>query len=163
MKRKNHHEKLFDLIRKGEFNQFNCFEWKGPKDKNGYGITTYSDEGKKKKTVKVHRLIWTILQGDIPKEMLICHACDNPKCFNINHLFLGTPKDNSKDRDAKGHGPFHNQKGESNFSATLTECTVLKIRKLYSEGWRICEIVKEFGINQPTVNKIVHRQRWKHI
>jgi len=49
-----------------------------------------------------HRAAYEIWVGPIPKEKLICHHCDNPICFNPDHLFLGTQKDNLKDMHAKG-------------------------------------------------------------
>lgn len=155
-------QKLFELIKKGKFNEKNCFEWIGPFDKDGYGVTTFSPN-KVRKIIRVHRLIYFLLKDEIIEGMLVCHACDNPKCFNINHIFLGTNKDNCQDREEKGRGRTQNQRGEKNHSAILNEVTVLQIRKLYSEGTRVCELVKIFNLNQPTVSKIVHRKRWIHI
>lgn len=156
--------KLFQLIKKGKFNESDCFEWTGPYDKNGYGITTYSIN-KKKKTWKVHRLIHFLINGEIPDGIFVCHACDNPKCFNLCHIFLGTPKQNSRDRDKKKRdgGLMRNQFGENNRMAKLNEITVLEIRKLYNKGTRICELARIFNLPNPTISKIVHSLRWKHI
>lgn len=152
---------LMRLIKHGLFSEKGCFCWTGPYDKDGYGITSYNQPDKSKKTVKVHRLFWTLINGTIPKEYFICHACDNPKCFNLEHLFLGTAKENCEDRERKGRGKriF----GEKNHSASLCAKDVLQIRKLYSEGLRVCDLVRMFNILQPTITKIVHRKRWKHI
>ncbi len=162
MKSEYEQTKLFELIKKGKFNSTNCFEWTGPSDKSGYGITTFTPE-KIKKTWKVHRLIYFLLLGEIPEGMFVCHACDNPKCFNLCHLFIGTAKDNSQDRENKGRGSTSNQRGELNPCATLDNKAVLLIRKMYAEGSRVCELVKIFNIPQPTITKIVHRKRWIHI
>ncbi len=154
-------EKLFQLLLHGKFNENNCFEWQLACDKNGYGISNYINNENKTRSWKVHRLIWHILVGEIPEKLLVCHACDNPKCFNVNHLFIGSPKENSQDREKKGRGRI--QLGELNVMSCLSEIEVLLIRKKYSEGMRICDLVIEFKRNQATISKIVHRNRWKHI
>jgi hypothetical protein len=160
MKNEYHEKKLFELLKKGKFNDKSCLEWVGPIDKDGYGITTFSD-GVPKKTWKVHRLIFLLLKGNIEEGNFICHACDNPRCFNLCHLFEGTPKDNSLDRKHKGRNG--DQRGEKNGSNRLPDKIVLQIRKLYSEGMRVCELVRMFNVQQGTVSKIVHRKRWIHI
>ncbi len=157
---KYNQEKLVAILKRSKKVENGCLEWTGPRDKNGYGITTYSD-GFCKKTWKLHRLKFFILNGEIPKGMLICHKCDNPSCFNINHLFLGTPKENSQDREKKGRS--REQRGEKNHMAILDKETVIQIRKMYAEGKRNCDLMKIFNLNQATVTKIVLKKRWKHI
>jgi len=78
-----------------------CWEWNGPYTRSGYGMLTVD-----KKVKRSHRLVWEMLVGPIPNDgsahgICVCHKCDNPKCVNINHLFLGTMADNVRDRDAK--------------------------------------------------------------
>ncbi len=77
-----------------------CIEWQGAKHRNGYGLVRIDGIG-----FKVHRAVWTLVKGEIPKGMHVLHTCDNPPCFNIKHLFLGTHLDNMRDRKAKGRYP----------------------------------------------------------
>jgi hypothetical protein len=53
-----------------------------------------------------HRVAWVLHYNMlIPKDLLVCHSCDNPACCNPTHLFLATVAVNMKDRDLKGRCP----------------------------------------------------------
>lgn len=54
-------------------------------------------------TNSLHRIAWEAHNAEpIPPGMYVCHTCDNPLCFNPQHLFLGTPQDNMDDKCRKG-------------------------------------------------------------
>lgn len=70
-----------------------CKEWQGSRDMAGYGRL-----GNR----LVHRMVWLYDNGPIPDGMMIRHKCDNPSCFNIDHLEIGTHEDNMRDMAERG-------------------------------------------------------------
>ncbi len=73
-----------------------CVEWEGALS-GGYGV-------RRVRGVRwyVHRLAWTEEHGPIPDGMVVRHRCDNPRCYNVEHLQLGTQSDNTQDMHERG-------------------------------------------------------------
>lgn len=74
-----------------------CWEWQRSLNNGGYGRSHFNG-----KQIKAHRLSFLLTHHEIPEGMLVLHKCDNPKCVNPDHLFLGTHYDNMQDMKAKG-------------------------------------------------------------
>lgn len=70
-----------------------CWLWQGHCDRGGYGRLAGA---------RAHREAWVQTFGPIPDGLWVLHRCDNPPCCNPRHLFLGTPKDNTRDMMEKG-------------------------------------------------------------
>lgn len=76
-----------------------CWEWVGAKLVRGYGHLSH--EGK---YLLAHRVSYELHNGPIPDGLLVLHSCDNPACVRPDHLWVGTPKQNTEDMHKKGRG-----------------------------------------------------------
>jgi hypothetical protein len=73
-----------------------CLIWQGPPNAKGYGQVRFHQ-----RTSLAHRWAWAIRNGPIPKGMFLCHRCDERRCVNPDHLFLGDWRLNMADLKAK--------------------------------------------------------------
>lgn len=86
-----------------------CLEWTAAIDRGtGYGRRQHNG-----KPMLAHRVAWMIVNGEIPDGAQVLHRCDNPKCVDVNHLFIGSQSDNIKDMHSKGRASGM-QRGHSN-------------------------------------------------
>jgi len=101
-----------------------CWNWSGllvGKAPHEYGAFNIRVNGRKHK-LRAHRVSYAFHNDTDPGSLFVCHKCDNPKCINPSHLFLGTPLDNTLDMISKGRDRMHNPlKGADNPRAMLTE------------------------------------------
>lgn len=155
-----------------------CWRWNASFASSGYGQICI-----KNIRWNAHRLSYFIHNNfeDIEKGKHVCHKCDNKECSNPEHLYLGTPKDNSNDvfdrgikktarvKETKyGHTKgklFTSQEasGENNIKAILNWEQVREIRRRKELGLKYGELKKmaeEFGIKYITIQKIVANKLW---
>jgi hypothetical protein len=130
-----------------------CWEWTASTNNWGYGQIV--DRGGPR---GAHRVSWEFHNGVIPEHddnevICVLHKCDNRRCINPNHLFLGTRADNSADMMNKGRS-----------SGKLCESAVKQIRKYYAAGgcsqkW----LALVYGVGQTQISNIVNRKQWNFI
>lgn len=82
-----------------------CIIFTGASAGKGYGVISYKGQ-----INYVHRIVWEQHNGEITDGLFVLHKCDNPACCNIDHLFLGTAKDNYHDMVDKGRRVLHTLK-----------------------------------------------------
>lgn len=131
-----------------------CWGWKAYKDNDGYGRLNVRGI-----PVRVSRLSWEISRGEIPHGKVVCHRCDNPECTNPLHLYLGSHKDNMRDRNRRGR----TRSGEEHGNAILSEREVLEIISLARFGVTQRAIADRYGVESSRVSKIVAGKSWRHL
>lgn len=131
-----------------------CWPWEGALNEDGYGNFR---EGRT--SVLAHRYSWELAHGS-PGEMYVLHKCDNPRCVNPQHLFLGTQKDNVKDMMTKGRDT--RLRGSKAPSAKLTEYQVQQIRALRGT-MRQVDIAAQFGVHQTAISAILRTKTWSQV
>ena len=164
---KAHRASLFDrVMRRRQIDQNGCWLWTGFRSRQGYGIIGHVQvAGREVATIPVHRLMAHMFLGlDLskPRYLYACHYCDNPPCFNPNHLFIGTPGDNSNDCKMKGRE--RHQLGEQNGGGgKLTEKDIIQIRAFNEHGLLQRQIAEYFGVDQTMISHILSRKQWAHV
>lgn len=145
------------LVKKTKSNpETGCLEWVAKARANGgYGTLCVGRSGQ----IRAHRAAWVLKNGLIPSGLYVCHSCDNPLCCNVEHLFLGTPKQNMDDKEAKGRGtnpPVH--RGEKHHNAKTTAEEVEEIR--HAAG-TLLAIAARYGVSAKTVWRIKKGLTWR--
>jgi len=146
-----------------------CWRWTGAHNDNGYGKIRC--EGR---SHSAHRLAWELTHGPIPAGLFVCHHCDVRDCVRPDHLFLGTPADNSADRDRKqrhAHGERHYarsrpgllSRGENHGRAKLTVEQVRALRQERAAGVSLHVLAQRFGVDKSVVSRIALRRLWRHV
>jgi hypothetical protein len=131
-----------------------CWPWAG-RCPDRYGTVSLNN-----RPTPAHRAAYMLCVGEIPPGMFVCHKCDNPRCCNPKHLFLGSHQNNMDDCRSKGR----HSHGERHPDAILTEDDVRAIIAarggVRGTGRRLA---REYGIAPVTVSAIWAGRIWKHI
>jgi len=148
-----------------------CWLWTASLCSSGYGSFLF--EGR---VERAHRVSWVLSSGDVPAGLCVLHHCDNRRCVNPAHLYVGTKKDNARDREERGrsnhatglrHGR-HTHPGQTagsrNGRAKLRERDVaLLLKKHFKQGRRKADLAREYGLSKTTVGHIVSGKLWPKV
>lgn len=121
-----------------------CWDWVGRISTSGYGTMGF----KGKEMIATHIALLVIDGVDVPSGMEVCHCCDNPKCVNPNHLFIGTHMDNMRDMSNKWRA--------SRWKAKLTDDQVREIRILKKRGCSNSSLGLQFGLDETTISNVAN-------
>ncbi len=125
-----------------------CWFWIGCIDPLGYGRITVKTQSGWNSTY-THRVAWSFANGPIPKGKQVLHDCDTPPCVRLEHLYLGTPADNMRDRDMRGR----NGKGDTHYQKAHKPDWAVS-----AAGNRWCRICKR---EYSRLYYLAHRERKK--
>lgn len=135
-----------------------CWEWQGACTDDGYGVISY--QGLQR---RVHILSYLHHKGEVPFDHLVCHTCDNPPCWNPDHLFCGTHQDNTQDMWSKNRQGKHIRGRKLGESSALTEDDIRNIRIELAKGRTGADIGREFLVTRVMISRIKLGKAWSWV
>lgn len=157
------YQSFSDAIKKNTLWNDQCLEWVGHLV-NGYGKFKFNGVHH-----YAHRIAFSLYYGEIPKDKIVCHKCNNRKCCNPIHLYAGTHHSNALDkvragRSTKGKSYNTTRSGHKNNLCKLAGYEVEMIRKFHkSKTLDSKSLSIFFDVHQTTINHLLSRRTWKHI
>jgi hypothetical protein len=148
-------ERFWEKIKRGSPDS--CWEWQWNTGNHGYGQFHY------KRTPHLsHRMAYEFTYGEIPSGAYVLHTCDNRRCCNPNHLYLGSQLDNGEDASLRQRYPY--RKGEKNQKSKLTNAQVLEIIRATGERGSLVKLARKFKVSVTTLYSIrTEPRRWAHL
>lgn len=128
-----------------------CWPWGGNLNANGYGRIAFGG----KKWIASRLMAEVKVGRGLAHEEFACHTCDNPRCVNPDHLFVGTAADNTRDMWVKGR---------SGLNSALTEEEVLHVWSLRNRSHgAVTRVAKQLGLHRLVVHRIWTGESYPHI
>jgi hypothetical protein len=134
--------RFFSRVRKSEY----CWHWTGAKTPRGYGKLSVNN-----RLTYAHRFSYRHhCNPYIADHILVCHKCDNPSCVNPDHLFIGTPADNSRDMVEKNRS----------HRGSLTHKELVNILRRCAAGEKAYLVAKDYGVSEALISMIRSGKRY---
>lgn len=133
-----------------------CWLWTKSCGKNGYGQIYI-----KRNPFAVHRISYETFIGEVPAGLLVLHHCDVKRCFNPQHLHVGTHADNRQEASERDRIAFGTRKP----NAVLSESKVISIRQEYAAGGVTQkQLAKKYGdCSQGTISFAITGSTWRRV
>lgn len=136
-----------------------CIEWQGYRMPFGHGQILLQG----KKVTTAHRAAWIAKYGEIPDGLIVRHKCDNPPCINVDHLELGTHKDNMQDavkrnRNAKGFMLPHTKLSDEQVKEIRERYKVFTIPGVRGRRSNKSELALEYGVSEGHIKEIIGKR-----
>jgi hypothetical protein len=140
-----------------------CWEWNASFFSNGYGqFSTGGSRINGGRKIGAHRMAYILEFGPIEdNSLVVCHKCDNRKCVNPTHLFIGTTRDNLADMYQKGRNNNVSSPGEKNQNCKVSDEIVKQIRNEFIYGHKIYgaeALARKYGIGATQVRRILNHE-----
>jgi hypothetical protein len=132
-----------------------CILWTARLDIGGYGVVTFMD-----RHMKASRFVWSISNKVSPNELQCRHKCRNKSCVNIDHLELGTQRQNSLDALERDKTL---PQGEQHYNVKISDEVAKKILESKSSGLTQQERANEFGVSLHFVSDIDRGKTRKYL
>lgn len=144
---KTSRDKSYIIDRMRIDSETSCWEWAKYRSDGGYGKGSRGN-----RTLWAHRMSYEAFYGDIPNGMQVCHQCDNPGCVNPTHLWIGTAKDNERDKDIKGRRPS----GDKHWNSGPTDEEIEEMARAFIGGEMTAkEIAVRYGVARTYIYRII--------
>lgn len=132
----------------------NCWLWSASVTGSGYGQIGLGR--KLDGRGDSHRIAWLLCNGPIPDGQQVLHKCDNKRCVNPDHLYLGTNAQNMQDALQRGQKP----RGSKCSFAKLTDNQVAEIRA--TTGISHQKLSENYGVSRVTITRVKNEVSYRN-
>lgn len=126
-------------------------------DKDGYVRIRYNG-----KHDRLFRVLYQQKYGKIPKGLVLRHLCNNAWCVNVEHLKVGTQKENYQDMIDCGRSPKGKRNlkisGEKNNNHKLSE---KQVKEIYLSKLSLKTLSKIYGVSTSNISYIKNKKQWQ--
>jgi hypothetical protein len=131
-----------------------CWLWRGPhgvRERSGHVRVWHQGT-----RIYAHRLAFLLSGGQVGEGQLVLHSCDVPACCNPSCLRAGSALDNARDRDSRGRRTPRLPRGESHWSAKLSNLDARRIRLARELGVPADDLAQIFGLCRASIYNVLN-------